>query len=209
MKIQILIFDGAEEIDFVGPYEVFRRAAICGYDIDTRLVTPEPQNEVVGQHGLKIIPQGILEDGKGIVFVPGGGWVARTVGVRQQIEGSLPKRLAAMWMQGTILAGICTGAMILSAAGILDGLPATTHQGAIEDLRKTKAEIVDARIVDAGQVITCGGVTSSIDLALWVLERFFGKQASEEIARYLEYPSIPGQKSLFYQADHKSSHRGR
>jgi len=82
---------------------------------------------------------------------------------------------------------VCTGAMALAAAGLLDGRAAVTHRDALEDLRRTKALVIEARVVDDGDILTCGGVTSSIDLALWLVERQWGTELADKISRSLEY----------------------
>jgi transcriptional regulator GlxA family with amidase domain len=85
------------------------------------------------------------------------------------------------------MASVCTGAMLLSAAGITRGRPATTHHVALEALRGEGARIMDARVVDDGDLITAGGVTAGIDLALWFVERYFGRALADGIARQLEH----------------------
>jgi len=77
--------------------------------------------------------------------------------------------------------------MLVAAAGLLAGRPAITHHGAIEDLKATGAEIIKARVVDDGDVITAGGVTSGLNLALWVLERYFNPETAHKVEAMLEY----------------------
>lgn len=189
MRINILVFDGADEIDFVGPHEVFRRAARHKEGIEVELVSLERQLEVTAQFGLRVRPDGVLHASPDLVVVPGGGWVAAAGhGVRQEIaRGALPKTLLSLYASGVIVAGVCTGAMALAAAGLLDGRAAVTHHDALEDLRRTKALVIEARVVDDGDILTCGGVTSSIDLALWLVERQWGTELADKISRSLEY----------------------
>ena len=189
MKIRILIFDGVDEIDFIGPYQVFQRAAKLHSGIDVALVTLQPQLENTAAHGLRLHSDGVLEGPVDLLVVPGGGYIAHaTQGVYAGIaHGELPRKIAALHATGTIVAGDCTGTMALSATGLLDGRPAVTHHGALDDLRAASAQIVKARVVDDGDIITCGGVTASIDLALWIVERFWGAQTAEVIAGFLEF----------------------
>jgi transcriptional regulator GlxA family with amidase domain len=77
--------------------------------------------------------------------------------------------------------------MLVAAAGLLSGRPAITHHGAIEDLKATGAEIVKARVVDEGDIITAGGITSGLELALWLLERYFTPETAHKIETMLEY----------------------
>src|SRR6185312_789904 len=118
MRIDILVFDGADEIDFVGPQEVFRRAAKIEKDIEVELVTLEPQSEVTAQFGLRVHPDGVLNTAPDLVVVPGGGWVANSNnGIRREIaHGALTKTLSSLHESQVILAGVCTGAMALAAA---------------------------------------------------------------------------------------------
>ena len=189
MRIDILVFDGADEIDFVGPQEVFRRAASLQKGIEVAVVSLEPQLEVTAQFGLRVHPDGVLDTAPDLLVVPGGGWVGNSSqGVRQEIaRGALTKTLLSLRQSGVILAGVCTGAMALAAAGLLDGRAAITHHGALEDLRRTRARVIEARVVDDGDILTCGGVTSSIDLALWFVERQWGSELADTISRSMEY----------------------
>ncbi len=188
MNIEIVVFDGADELDFVGPFEVLRRAASDGKST-VRLVTLTPRDFITAAHGLQVRAQGVLSNDPDLLVVPGGGWVAKSAtGIRAEIQaGTLPEKIATLHASGTVIAGVCTGVMALSAAGILAGKKAVTHHGALTELRYSTAEVVDARVVDHGSVITCGGVTSSIDLALWIVERFWGADQANTIASYLEY----------------------
>lgn len=89
---------------------------------------------------------------------------------------------------GTTVAGVCTGGILFAAAGLLGGRPAVTHRSALEDLAAAGAEVIDdARVVDDGDLITCGGVTAGIDLALALIERRHGVAAAERAAEELEY----------------------
>jgi transcriptional regulator GlxA family with amidase domain len=82
---------------------------------------------------------------------------------------------------------VCTGAGILAAAGVLEGRRATTHHAARRDLEESGVEIVEARVVDDGDVLTAGGVTAGIDLALWLVEREWGQKLADSVARLMEY----------------------
>ena len=81
--------------------------------------------------------------------------------------------------------------MALAAAGLLDGRPAITHHAALADLRSTSAKLVAARVVDDGNIVTCGGVTSSLDLAFHLVQRFWGPAISKQIANGMEYSPNP------------------
>ena len=124
-----------------------------------------------------------------LVVVPGGGWTdGAEHGARAEVErGALPDAIAARHRDGATVVSVCTGGMILAAAGVLDGRPTTTHHGAIDDLRETAANVVDARVIDDSDVLTAGGVTAGLDLALWLVEREFGDDVAEMVASEMEY----------------------
>jgi transcriptional regulator GlxA family with amidase domain len=108
--------------------------------------------------------------------------------VRYEIErGLLTERIAKLHAKGTVIAGVCTGVLALAEAGLLNGRPAVTHHSALQDLRSTPAKVVGARVVDHGDVATCGGVTASLDLAIYLAERFFGDAMADKIASGMEY----------------------
>ncbi len=185
LDVEVVLFDGFDELDAIGPFEVFAAAA-SEADLAVRLVTLEPTDRVVASHGLRIEPDGVLGE-PDLLVVPGGGWSSPDGGVRRVVdEGTLAEAVAALAADGTAVASVCTGALVLAEAGLLEGRPATTHHTATDDLA-AYAEVVDARVVDGGEVVTAGGVTSGIDLALWLLEREFGAELAEAGARRLEH----------------------
>ncbi len=189
MRIGILVFDGADEIDFIGPLEILRRAAKLVPDVDVMLLTLETCSEIVTAHGLKIHPDGVLEGAVDLLVVPGGGYVGNAPkGVRKEIErGKLPRRIAELYGNGAMLAGVCTGTMAIAAAGVLADRSAVTHRAALEDLRASGARVIEARVVDDGDIVSAGGVTSSLDLALWLVERFWGAELAGKISAFMEY----------------------
>lgn len=193
MKIRIIIFDGVDELDFVGPYEVFKQVAAHGGEIDVALVTLDSMRKIKGQNGLTVYPEGMLTKDADMIVVPGGGWVNESAnGIRCEIaKGTILKVISEHYKRGTILLGVCTGVMALAEAGLLEGRPATTHHGAMKDLQSKVGKVVESRVVDDGKIITCGGVTSSLDLSIWVVKRFWGKEMSQKIAQYLEYNPEP------------------
>lgn len=189
MRIQILLYDGFDELDGIAPYEVLRTAEEYGADIHAELVGARGAGTVTASHGTRILVDGGVAEAADMVLVPGGSWISR--GERgawaEAQRGEVPALLAAAHERGARVASVCTGAMLLAAAGITDGRPATTHHSAIEDLRASGAQIVDARVVDDGDVLTAGGVTSGIDLALWIVEQQAGPEIAERVADEIEY----------------------
>jgi transcriptional regulator GlxA family with amidase domain len=189
MFIEVTLYDGFDELDGIAPYEVFRTAEALGAPIHAELVGAHGADTITASHGTRVAVDRGPSSAADMVLVPGGGWNTRSdVGAWGEVQnGTFPARLAEIHAEGTIVASVCTGAMLLAAAGITEGRPATTHHSAIEDLRDSGARIVDARVVDDGDVITAGGVTSGIDLALLVVERHAGRALAEAVAREIEY----------------------
>ena len=189
-RISILLYDGFDELDAIAPYEVFSTAADRGCDLDVSLRTLEPVEQVTASHGLRVEPDGLLsETDPDLVLVPGGGWNDRADASAwaEAQKGDVPEAVANLHERGTTLAAVCTGGMLLAEAGVLDGRPAITHAGALDDLRETDAEVVDARVVDDEDVLTAGGVTSGLDLALHLVGELCGGTVAEEVATVLEY----------------------
>jgi transcriptional regulator GlxA family with amidase domain len=184
VKVDIAVFDGMDELDAIGPLEVLRRA---GFDV--RLVTLEPQQSVTCAYGLHIVPDGVSREDAEILIFPGGGWVAHSAkGVRAELDSARWAPLIdRATSRGALLASVCTGAMILASAGALKDRRATTHHDALDDLAASGAIVVHERVVDDGDRVTAGGVTSGIDLGLHLVERFIGRDAADRIAASLEY----------------------
>jgi transcriptional regulator GlxA family with amidase domain len=192
MHVQIIIFDGFDEMDGVAPYEVFQFAAQDEKDLVVQLVTVEDVKPVKGQHGLTLTPHAKFDPSArdSLVIVTGGGWFRPDgePGVKREIaRGVIPKAIRDAAAAGATIASVCTGAMLLAAAGLTKGRRAVTHWEVIDDLEKTGARIVHARVVDDNDLVTAGGVTSGLDLALWLVERFYGAARSQKIASTMEH----------------------
>lgn len=190
MKAAIMVFEGVDDLDVFGPFEVLANAARGGADVEVRLLTVEPVEEIHTSHGATIRPDGALGDTTlDLMIIPGGGWNDRAPqGAWAQAHGrELPEAIRRHHRAGGTLASVCTGGGILAAAGVLEGRPAITHRAAISDLEQAGVQIVDARVVDDGEVLTAGGVTAGIDLALWLVERHWGARLADGIAEGMEY----------------------
>ncbi|WP_424017187.1 DJ-1/PfpI family protein [Halorientalis pallida] len=190
MEIAILLFEGFDELDAIGPFEVFENAADAGADCETTLRSLEGTSPVTASHGLDVGVDGPLDEADpDLLVVPGGGWNDRDGpgAYREAERGAVPEAIAAHRERGGSVAGVCTGGLLLARAGALDGRPAVTHASALEDLRATEAEVVDARVVDDGDVLTAGGVTSGLDLAVHLVEREFGAEVAAAVRTEMEY----------------------
>ncbi|HZV72559.1 MAG TPA: DJ-1/PfpI family protein [Conexibacter sp.] len=189
MQIDILIFDGFDDLDALGPNELLRHASRAGAPFEVALATLDGAERVVTALGTTLIPDRKLADRPDLVLVPGGGLLdGSPTGVLAEIErGAIPAALARLHGDGVALASVCTGALLLGAAGLLAGRPATTNLLALDRLRETGAEVIDARVVDDGDIITAQGVTAGMDLALWLVERERGADVAAALARGVEY----------------------
>ncbi len=207
MHIAIVLFNGFDNIDAIGPFEVFNHARARGAEIDVGLYTTARQTSVTSSHGLRVEPDGVLDDTgtvevssdedqddgahrvPDVVVVPGGGWGNRAEeGAWAQVErGDLPAILERLYTTGATVASVCTGALLLAHAGLTDGRPAVTHHGAVDDLRDMGAQVVDARVVDDGDLLTAGGITAGLDLALYLVEREFDSSVAHDVAAEMEY----------------------
>jgi transcriptional regulator GlxA family with amidase domain len=191
MRIDVLIYPGFDELDAIAPFEVLQNAVVRGAAFDVRFVAAPEKGTIVAAHGLRVDCNAALGEGPrpDILVVPGGGWIdGSAAGVRAEVtRGVIPARLAEYHAAGVTLAAVCTGGMLLSAAGFLADRPAITHHGAIADLEAAGAKIVRARVVDDGDVITAGGVTSGLDLSLWIIERFASPAIALAVEHQMEY----------------------
>lgn len=189
MRFAVFIYRGAEPID-LATFGVLSMARRVEPGIDITTVAPEP-GIVELASGLQVVSRYGMDDfpGADVLIVTGGpGW--ETVADDPAVQAFL-RRTATQ----TVMASVCTGAMILAAAGILDGRRATTKREVVagetppsELLAKSpQIDVVNARVVDEGTVITGGGVTLCIDTMLHLLERYFGETKASDVARIIEY----------------------
>jgi len=174
--VEIVLFDGWDELDALAPFEVLRQAERRGAPLSCRLVT---LGEVRAAAPL---------GRPGWLVVPGGGWNGRAErGAWGEVQrGHLPRAVGEAHARGAGVASVCTGALIVAATGLLRGRPAVTHRSALGDLARAGAEVVEARVVDDGDLVTAGGVTSGLDLGLRLLDRLAGPAAAAEVAAEME-----------------------
>jgi transcriptional regulator GlxA family with amidase domain len=185
ITIGILVFDAAEELDFVGPLEVFGMAAEFGQPCRT-VVISENAEIVRCAHGLRILPDDTIDNAPelDLLIVPGGR------GARLHARNN-PKILEFVRRQKGIVASVCTGAMVLASAGVLNGLDATTHYSRFDMLREYERVTVreGVRFVMHDRIATSAGVTAGIDLSLASVARFFGEPLAGRITKNLEWES--------------------
>ena len=192
MNAEILLFDGFDELDAMGPWEVLAGLSAVRDDVTARFVTLEGarEREVRADHGAVIRAHAALSERPDVLIVPGGGWFDRTPdGAWAQAQrGDIPRAIAARHAAGTTVASVCTGALLLAAAGILDGRRATTNPGALDDLRaRGTIDVIPARVVDDGDVVTAGAPACGLDLALTLVARYGGPEMADAAARELQH----------------------
>ncbi|MFD5017890.1 MULTISPECIES: DJ-1/PfpI family protein [unclassified Paenibacillus] len=184
MKIAFILFDGITFLDFAGFYDVIYR--LGQFEIGKNLSWDicAASEEVTDELGFtvkagKVLPELSEYD---MVFVPGG------MGTRKlrYDEGFVS------WIAGAhnvpYKVSVCTGSLLLGAAGLLGGKKATTHPSAYELLKPYCEEVVETRIVHDGNVITGGGVSTSIDLGLYLISRLAGEAAMNSVKKQIDYP---------------------
>jgi transcriptional regulator GlxA family with amidase domain len=193
MKVAILVFPGVEELDFVGFLEVLAVANRLRGEryFETELVGTEV-GPIECSGRLKVVPDRNLRDLKGqdLFFVPGGG-ARRGTGVDALLEDRLVlDTLKKTHEEGKMVWSVCTGALLLARAGLLDGRAATTHHEFLDDPKRSGAKVQRARVVVDGRIATGGGIASSIDVGLELVEKTLGRKAAKEVGERMEYPPL-------------------
>ena len=186
MQIAIVLYPGCTALDAVGPYEVLRLLP----EAEVRFVGAAP-GPVVADSGVLFlgVTHSYAETPEpDIVLVPGSGpRTATTMADRQLTDWLRQVHETTRWTTS-----VCTGALILAAAGILDGLPATTHWMTQSGLAAMGAKPRRGeRIVHAGKVVTAAGVSAGLDLGLWLAGEIAGREQAETIQLYIEYDPQP------------------
>jgi transcriptional regulator GlxA family with amidase domain len=191
--IAILLFDGVEELDAVGPYEVLAAWTRVWPDDGWRTITAGVggTGPVRGAKGLVMVPDVALNDTGPIDLLvhPGGQGTVRLMAdtahlawLRTQAGGD------------RLVTSVCTGSLVLASAGLLHDRPATTHWASLETLAAIDTTIdvrPDDRYVDDGDVVTSSGVSAGIDMALYLVARLAGDQRAREVRRYIQYDPAP------------------
>lgn len=196
LTVGIFVFEGAEELDWVGPWEVFAAWADQWPDDGVEVFTFSREPEVVRcAKGLRILAdrRGLELPGDSpamdVLVIPGG------LGVRAlRKDPNIATWLGNLAERGTLLASVCTGSLVLAEAGLLDGRPATTHHAYLELLASLGQHVEvrsEARFVDDGPIATAAGVSAGIDLALHLVARLHSKTRAVAVRRYIQYDPDP------------------
>jgi transcriptional regulator GlxA family with amidase domain len=191
VRIAIAVFEGAEELDFAGPWEVLSAwRFLYPDDVDAFLVAEET-GPITCAKGMRVLADKTWDDiGELDVVVYSGGR-----GTRAQLgDEKVRSRLRGLKEQGTLMTSVCTGALVYADAGLLDGQPATTYWSAFDELLPLGRDITarpDDRFVDAGDVVTAAGVSAGIDMALHLVGRLGSPDKAREVRRYIQYDPEP------------------
>lgn len=183
MKIAFIIYEGMTALDFIGVYDPVTRLSTMGFLSNLQWEICAHTKTINDGPGLGFIPTevGGSLHAYDMVIVPGG------FGARKLLNNGAFIGWLRTASPCKFKVSVCTGALLLGAAGFLKGKAATTHRNAFSDLRKFCSSVVDQRIVDEGDVITARGVTSSIDLGLYLCEKLAGGDVRERIRQQMDY----------------------
>lgn len=200
MHAQIVLFDGFDPLDVIAPFEVLVAGSdAVGGELAVELVSAEgPRQVVSGTRGLVLHATAQLDPSKpGYILVPGASGPIEgdpdeidTIPVllgRFGETAAVPLMREALANPNVTVATVCGGSLALAMAGLLEGRNAVTHVLGLDVLEATGVNVVRSRVVDDGDLVTAGGVTSGLDLALHLLERSFGPQAAIAVEKLFEY----------------------
>jgi transcriptional regulator GlxA family with amidase domain len=183
-----LIFPDAEELDFVGPWEVFTMARHVKPD-DRSLLIAQTAEPVRCAKGMRVLPDHTFADAPDldVVLVPGGIGTRREVANAALIDWLRKAGGRARWVTS-----VCTGSLLLHEAGFADGKRVTTHWGFVAALRERGANVLErVRYVRDGNLVTAAGVSAGIDMALWLLGQIHGVDVARQVQRAMEYDPAP------------------
>ncbi len=189
-NIAFILFPDFEELDFVGPYEVFAMAAKY-IDTDWRVYSVAETATVRAFHGLRVSADHTFENAPraDLICVPGG------FGTRPGMDHEpLISYITRTGSEAQYVTSVCTGAMLLHRAGFLKGKRATTHWGAKKELRELGGgtEVVEeGRWIQDGKVITAAGVSAGIDMALYVVGMLKTPEDARKVQSFMEYEPAP------------------
>ncbi|GAY19275.1 DJ-1/PfpI family protein [Mycobacterium sp. shizuoka-1] len=200
MLAQIVLFDGVDPLDVIAPFEVLSAGsdALDGA-LDVRLVGATQTGFITtGTRGLRLEATDVLDpEAPGVVIVPGASGPIEgdpdevdtiPVLIARTVATELPDLMRrALDADRTLVATVCGGSLVLAMAGLLEGRTAVTHRLGNEMLEATGTTVIDARVVDDGDLITAGGVTSGLDLALYLLERMYGPRIAHAVEQLFQY----------------------
>lgn len=196
-RVAIFIFNEVEVLDFAGPFEVFSVAGLRTMNVPPFEVFTVAQFDTINaRNHLTIKPTYTLEKAPkaDIIVIPGGGGLhpdGTPFGSRREMNNPIVLNwVKEQSAQAKLTLSVCTGALILAKAGLLEGKAATTHFKTIDALRNISENITvkeNIRFVDEETIITSAGISAGIDMSLYVVSKLLGKETADETARYMQY----------------------
>ncbi|MFC5750127.1 DJ-1/PfpI family protein [Actinomadura rugatobispora] len=188
----LFIFDGVEELDFVGPWQAFTTSSMRRGHADTCVLVAERSGPVRCNKGLRVLPDHTLDDHPplDVLLVPGG--------AHKRIESAMADPVLMDWIKRTAdsavwATSVCTGAFLMHAAGPARGRRVATERD-LEDALEARGDITvvrDARYVVDGDLVSSQGVSAGIDMALWLVGRLHGRDHARAVMRSMQYEPAP------------------
>lgn len=184
MKAAFVVFDRVTSLDFIGFYDPITRLKSMKIMDDFEWRICSMTRHVVDDRGLQLEADAVAGslDSYDMLFVPGGFGTRNLQHDRSFLDWLKTARSAPLKVS------VCTGALLLGAAGFLQGRRATTHPSAYKELEPYCGEVVEERVVDEGDIITARGVSSAIDVGLHLVQRLAGTDARDRVAAQMDYP---------------------
>jgi len=194
IKTAILIYNGAAELDFVGPHEVFSLSAFAGHPEDQFYTVAKTGEIVVGLGGLKIVPDYTFATvpQPDILIVPGMQDPVPVLRDKEMLDWVKKTDEKTKWTTS-----VCTGSFILLGSGVAQGRKLTTHWMYTEQLKQMgNATVVEGtRYVQDGKIVTAAGITAGIDMALWLVGQIYGPDHARQVQEIMEYHPAPPYQS--------------
>ena len=192
MRIAVFVFDGAEELDFAGPWEVLAAWAQGWPEDGTEIFTVSPGADPIrAAKGLTVTADYSWADAPpfDVLVYPGGR------GMRAHIDNAAYiDWVRALAAADVLMTSVCTGSLVFANAGLLDDGPATTHWGSLDRLSELGQNVEirpHDRFVDRGRVVTASGVSAGIDMALHLVSKLHSAERAREVRRYIQYDPEP------------------
>lgn len=203
----ILVFDSAEELDFVGPWDVFTVAAGAA-SADKVALVAQHANPIRCEKGMRVLPDCTFSDVSSleVLLIPGGS------GARRQLENvATIDWLLRIAPQCRFLTSVCTGSFLLAGSGLAFGKTVTTHHDYVEHLRRIGGVSVvsGVRFVPDGNVVTAAGVISGIEMSLWLVETLYSRERRRFVENYIAYELPPKDRSVLENSIRQSTEGGR
>jgi transcriptional regulator GlxA family with amidase domain len=189
-RIGIVLFDGTEELDFVGPWEVFTMASkMEGVELEAFTVSRDGA-QVRCAKGMRVLSDHAFTSAPrmDVVLVPGGEGRKREMHDERMLGWLRARGAEASW-----ITSVCTGTFLLHGAGLCAGRRVTTHWASIEELRARGGLTVleDVRYVRDGNLVTASGVSAGIDMALWLVGQLWSPAIARQVQRRMQYDPAP------------------